>query len=137
MVLIGPTRIWFDKNSDRDQSGVVSITHDKTGHECCFDSMVFFGGVADEPPQQLADACDVVLLARRADEVTRSEADKLRNDLIGHCRTLFKRVRGVRDRAGACRRDARVLPRREERAAARCHSCRSEFGLTMRRGWNV
>ena len=92
MVLIGPTRIWTEPKSGRDMYGVCAVTHDKTGRECLFDSMIFFGGVAGEPPQAFVDACDVVLLVKRADEVTKSEADKLRNDLIGHCRSHFKRV---------------------------------------------
>jgi hypothetical protein len=93
LVLIGPVRIWFDQNSGRDMFGLVAITHDATHHECCFETMIYFGSVAAEPPQWLADAVDGVLLVKQGNEITASEADKLRADLIGHCRTHFKRVR--------------------------------------------
>ena len=46
LVLIGPVRIWTEPKSGDDMYGVFAITHDKTGRECLFDSMVFFGGVA-------------------------------------------------------------------------------------------
>ena len=109
MVLIGPVR---------------------TGRECLFESMIYFGAVAGEPPPpELVAAADVVIEIKRADEITGAEADKLREDLIGLCRCYFKRVH-VQDRARAGRRDRRVLPRREEPAAARRHSRRSEFDMS-------
>jgi hypothetical protein len=92
MVLIGPVRVWAEPKSGRDCYGVVAVTHDKTGRECLFESMIFFGAVAGEPPQWLADAVDGVLLVKQGNEITVSEAEKLREDLIGLCRTLFKRV---------------------------------------------
>ena len=93
MLLIGPVRIWTDPNSGREMYGVVAVTHDRTGRECLFDTMIFFGDVAGEPPQAFVDACDVVLLVKRADEITAAQADKMRDDLIGLCRCHFKRVR--------------------------------------------
>jgi hypothetical protein len=89
----GPVRIWTDPKSSRDMYGVVAVTHDKTGRECLFESMIYFGAVAGEPPPELADACDVVLLVKRADEITAAEAEIIRDDLIGLCRCHFKRVR--------------------------------------------
>ena len=93
MVLIGPVRIWAEPNSGRDSYGVVAATHDKTGRECLFETMVFLGAVAAEPPQWLADAVDGVLLVKQGNEITVSEAEKMREDLIGPCRCHFKRVR--------------------------------------------
>jgi hypothetical protein len=58
MVLIGPVRTWFDQNYDRDSYGLVAVTHDATHHECCFDSMIFFGAVATEPPPEVVAAVD-------------------------------------------------------------------------------
>lgn len=134
MVLIGPVRIWAEPNSGRDSYGVVAATHDKTGRECLFETMVFLGAVAAEPPQWLADAVDGVLLVKQGNEITVSEAEKNARGLDRTVPLPFQARARVPDRAGAGRRDARVFPRREERAAAHSHSRRPK--LDMRRGRN-
>jgi hypothetical protein len=93
-ILIGPLRIWTDRKSGRDMYGVVVAGRDKSRRECIYNTMIFLGAVAaGEPPQWLMGAVDTVLLVKRADEITVSEGEKLRLDLIGLCRCYFKRVR--------------------------------------------
>jgi len=89
LVLIGPVRVWVEPKSGRDMYGAVAVTHDKTGRECLFERIIFFGGVSN-----LCDACvEQLAAAADVDEITAAEAEIIREDLIGLCRCHFKRVR--------------------------------------------
>jgi len=89
LVLIGPVRVWAEPNSGRDYFGAVGVTHDKTGRECLFERIIFFGPVAS-----LCDAClEQLAAAADVDEITAAEAEIIRDDLIDLCRCHFKRVR--------------------------------------------
>ena len=58
LVLIGPVRVWVEPDSGRKMYGAAAVTHDKTGRECLFDRMIFFGGVSN--------SCDDCLDEQRA-----------------------------------------------------------------------
>src|SRR5262249_1895851 len=88
LVLIGPVRVWAEPNSGRDYFGAVGVTHDKTGRECLFERIIFFGPVAS-----LCDAClEQLAAASDADEITAAEAEIIRDDLTDLCRCHFKPV---------------------------------------------
>ena len=76
-ILVGPLRIWLESGSECDMYGVTVATRDKTGGECFRNTMIYLGSVAaGQPPQWLMDTVDTVLLVKRADELTLSEAEK-------------------------------------------------------------
>jgi hypothetical protein len=88
LLLIGPVRVYVEPQSGQRMYAAVAITHDKSGRECLFDRIIFFGAVA-----RICDDCAELAAAADVDGITATEADLERDHLIGVCRSYFKRIR--------------------------------------------